>query len=127
MTTTFDPDDLGALDGLDIALKTLVDRSDLNQEEIARRTGVSRGTISRVINGRDKPSIETFGRLLHYGLGVTLLDFVEVLMEAQKIAKPEIISRRELEDAIRVLHLRLRIDPGRDADSSSRRERSDRT
>ena len=127
MTATFDPDDLGALNGTAEALKTLVDRSDLTQEEIARRTGVSRGTISRIINGRDKPSIETFGRLLHYGLGVTLLDFVEVLMEAQKVAQPETISRRELEDAIRVLHLRLRIDPRRDVEPTSRRERSDRT
>ena len=112
MTSPFDPDDLGALDGMAQALKTLVDRSDLNQEEIARRTGVSRGTISRVINGRDKPSIETFGRLLRYGLGVTVLDFVEVLMDAQKVAQPETISRRELEDAIRVLRLRLRLGPG---------------
>ena len=102
--TTFHPDDLGALNGLAEALKTLVEQSDLTQEEIARRTGVSRGTVSRIVNGRDKPSLETFPRLLHYGLGVTLLDFVEVLMEAQQVVQPETISRSELEE--RLAHLR---------------------
>lgn len=108
----FEPDDLGALNGASEALRRLAEESDLTQEEIAQRIGISRSAVSRILHGRDRPRLETLGRLLKYGLGLSMVDFVEVLLDVQGQDSSEVIHRHELEDALRLLHLRLRVGTG---------------
>ena len=103
--------ELGAFAGLDRALKLLIKKSGRKQREIAERTGVARPTISRIVNGHDRPSIETLGRLLGDGLGLTVLDLAEALIEVNRDSPlPEVVPRSELQAALRVLHLRLQVD-----------------
>lgn len=102
--------DLGAFEGLAPALKRLIAKSGRTQQEIAERTGVARPTVSRIANGRDKPSIETLGRLLSDGLGMNALDLAEALLEVNRSSDlVDVVPRSELEAALRVLHLRLRV------------------
>lgn len=101
--------ELGALEGFSEALRLLLKRSDLTQEEVAARTGVSRSAVNRFVNGRDRPSLDTFGRLLRYGLGVTIVDFAEALLEVQGYTSEDVLSQDDLEDLLRSLHLRLRL------------------
>jgi len=111
--------ELGAFRGLAAALKLLIAKSGRRQQEIADRTGVSRPTVSRIANGHDKPSIETLGRLLSDGLGMDALDLAEALLEVNRGSElADVVPRSELEAALRILHLRLRVgDPTRGLDS----------
>jgi transcriptional regulator with XRE-family HTH domain len=54
-------------------LRKARERSKLSQEELARRTGVPRGTIHEIENRRHAPSIDRAATLYHY-FGLTLDD-----------------------------------------------------
>lgn len=110
--TDFDDHDLGAFEGLPAALTTLKEKSDRSVKEIAARTGISRSAVHRYLSGDNEPTLKNLGRLLEYGLGMNVLDLAEALVEVTGSGP----SRQELEEAVRLLQLRLRIsteaDPG---------------
>ena len=109
--TDYDDDDLGAFEGLPEALRSLQKQSRRSVTEIAARTGISRSAVHRYLSGDNEPTLKNLGRLLQYGLEMSVLDLAEALVEATGGPPSD-----ELMDAVRLLQLRLRIsvdaDPG---------------
>ena len=50
----------------------------INRSELAKLTGISRVTISRILNGHIEPRIST-ARVLAKGLGMPLEEFIELV------------------------------------------------
>jgi transcriptional regulator with XRE-family HTH domain len=92
----------------------------LSQDELARRAGTSRPTLSAYENGRKSPSLRTAQRLLAeagYALAVDpIVQFNDVQGGRRAIAVPNGLPRLPLERAIATVALPLSLnwsDPGR--------------
>jgi transcriptional regulator with XRE-family HTH domain len=92
----------------------------LSQDELARRAGTSRPTLSAYENGRKSPSLSTAQRLLtHAGAVLTfepMIEFRDVPGRRRSIPVPNVLPRLPLAQAIGTVTLSLTVnwsDPGR--------------
>jgi len=88
---------LNVFDGLGPALRRLREKvAGLTQEQVAVRTGISQGRLSRYENGRKVPDLSTLDRLLTC-YGADLEGLSRALQEARGVAKapasdPELLA-----------------------------------
>lgn len=106
--------------------------SGLTQEELARRAGTSRPTLSAYEHGRKSPTVATFARLLS-GAGWDLTAEPQVSFTAQAAERgkpvwaPDRLPRLEVARALAVVELPLHLNwsaPGRVFDLRARAERA---
>lgn len=75
-------------------LRTLLAEHELSQAELARRTGIGRSTLNKIINGKQYPNAKQLGAMA-FELDV---DVLELLRAAGELAEQEAQARR-LEEA----------------------------
>jgi len=106
--------------------------SGLTQEELARRAGTSRPTLSAYEHGRKSPTVATFARLLS-GAGWELAAQPQVSFTQQSPARgrpawvPDRLPRLDVARALAVVELPLHLNwsaPGRVFDLRSRADRA---
>jgi transcriptional regulator with XRE-family HTH domain len=106
--------------------------SGLTQEELARRAGTSRPTLSAYEHGRKSPTVDTFVRLLS-GAGWELAAQPQVSFtqrpspRARPAWVPDRLPRLDVERALAVVELPLHLNwsaPGRVFDLRSRADRA---
>jgi len=106
--------------------------SGLTQEELARRAGTSRPTLSAYEHGRKSPTVATFARLLS-GAGWELAALPQVSFTQQPSARgrpawvPDRLPRLDVVRALAVVELPLHLNwsaPGRVFDLRSRGDRA---
>ena len=106
--------------------------SGLTQEELARRAGTSRPTLSAYEHGRKSPTVATFARLLS-GAGWELAAQPQVSFTQQPSARgrpiwvPDRLPRLDVAHALAVVELPLHLNwsaPGRAFDLRSRADRA---
>ena len=106
--------------------------SGLNQEELARRAGTSRPTLSAYEHGRKSPTVATFERLLS-GAGWELAAEPRVSFARQASARgkpvwvPDRLPRLDVARALTVVELPLHLNwsaPGRVFDLRARADRA---
>lgn len=106
--------------------------SGLTQEELARRAGTSRPTLSAYEHGRKSPTVATFARLLS-GAGWELAVQPQVSFTQQPSARgrmvwvPDRLPRLDVSRALAVVELPLHLSwsaPGRVFDLRSRADRA---
>ena len=104
----------------------------LTQEELARRVGTSRTTLSAYEHGRKSPTAATFARLLS-GAGWELTAQPHVTFTQQPVSRgkpawvPDRLPRLDAERALAVVELPLHLNwsaPGRVFDLGSRADRA---
>jgi transcriptional regulator with XRE-family HTH domain len=104
----------------------------LTQEELARRAGTSRPTLSAYEHGRKSPTVATFARLLSgAGWELTAQPHVSFTRHWSPRGKPtwvpDRLPRLETERALAVVELPLHLNwsaPGREFDLRSRADRA---
>ena len=57
-------------------LRSLMDEEQMSQNELARRTGISKGTISRYLNKQSMPSVPALVNIAHVFRGVEITDLL---------------------------------------------------
>ena len=57
-------------------LQSLMDEERMSQNELARRTGISQGTISRYLNKQSMPSVPALVNIAHVFRGVEITDLL---------------------------------------------------
>src|SRR6202162_3084117 len=106
--------------------------SGLTQEELARRAGTSRPTLSAYEHGRKSPTVATFARLLS-GAGWELAALPQVSFTQQPSPRgrpawvPDRLPRLDVARALAVVELPLHLNwsaPGRAFDLRSRADRA---
>jgi transcriptional regulator with XRE-family HTH domain len=106
--------------------------SGLTQEELARRAGTSRPTLSAYEHGRKSPTVATFARLLSRA-GWELAALPQVSFTQQSSARgrptwvPDRLPRLDVAHALAVVELPLHLNwsaPGREFDLRSRADRA---
>ena len=111
--------------------KTRVDAG-MTQEELARRAGTSRTTLSAYEHGRKSPTVATFARLLG-GAGCELTAQPQITFTRHPAAGgrwiwvPDRLPRLDVAHAFTRLRLPLHLNwsaPGREFDLSSRADRA---
>jgi transcriptional regulator with XRE-family HTH domain len=104
----------------------------LTQDELARRAGTSRTTLSAYENGRKSPTVATFARLLS-GAGCELAAQPQVTFTRQPAARgrwvwvPDRLPRLDTAQAFALVRLALHLNwsvPGRVFDLGSRADRA---
>jgi len=104
----------------------------LTQEELARRAGTSRPTLSAYEHGRKSPTVATFARLLS-GAGWELAALPQVTFTRQMSPRgkpawvPDRLPRLDAERALALVELPLHLNwsaPGRKFDLRSRADRA---
>jgi transcriptional regulator with XRE-family HTH domain len=103
----------------------------LTQEELARRAGTSRPTLSAYEHGRKSPTVATFARLLS-GAGWELtaephVSFTQHLARGKPVWVPDRLPRLDVARALAVVELPLHLNwsaPGRVFDLGSRADRA---
>lgn len=103
----------------------------LNQDELARRAGTSRPTLSAYEHGRKSPTLETAARLLgEAGFELDIrprVSFVEqVTARGRVIVVPTPLPRLPIQEALASVRLPLHLnwsDPGRQFDLRDRSQR----
>jgi|SRR5271165_1767475 len=103
----------------------------LTQEELARRAGTSRPTLSAYEHGRKSPTVATFARLLSEA-GWELaaephVSFTQHLARGKPVWVPDRLPRLDVARALAVVELPLHLNwsvPGRVYDLGSRTERA---
>lgn len=106
--------------------------SGLTQEELARRAGTSRPTLSAYEHGRKSPTVATFARLLaKAGWDLAVQPHVSFTQQASSRGKPtwipDRLPRLDLPQAIASVELPLHLNwsaPGRVFDLRSRHDRA---
>jgi transcriptional regulator with XRE-family HTH domain len=104
----------------------------LNQDELARRAGTSRPTLSAYEHGRKSPTLETASRLLaETGFELDLrprVSFVEqVTARGRVVVVPTCLPRLAVEEALAVVALPLHLnwsEPGRQFNLRDRAHRA---
>ena len=104
--------------------------SRLTQEELARRAGTSRPTLSAYEHGRKSPTVATFARLLsRAGWELAAEPHVSFTQQTSAQGKPiwipDRLPRLDVARALAAVELPLHLNwsaPGRDAASTSRWE-----
>ena len=79
-TPRSDKGSMRVLEGVDRALKRMLDLSGMNQAELARQMGVNETSVSRALSFRHSPSIGWIDNYLNE-LGVSVEDFAKALVE----------------------------------------------
>lgn len=77
---------------LGLRVKELRELSDLTQEKLAAKAGISRNYISSIENGRYSPSIETLNKIAK-ALDVTVLQILDNHVESMENRVSEEINR----------------------------------
>lgn len=106
--------------------------SGLTQEELARRAGTSRPTLSAYEHGRKSPTVATFARLLaQAGWDLAVQPHVSFTQQPSAHGKPtwvpDRLSRLDVVQALAVVELPLHLNwsaPGRVFDLRSRTDRA---
>lgn len=57
-------------------LQSLMDEEDMSQSELARRTGISQGTISRYLNAQCMPSVNALVNIAYVFKGCDIYDIL---------------------------------------------------
>lgn len=105
--------------------------SGLTQEELARRAGTSRPTLSAYEHGRKSPTVATFARLLSQA-GWELaarprVSFTQHYVRGKPVWVPDRLPRLDAVDALARVELPLHLNwsaPGRTFDLGSRADRA---
>jgi transcriptional regulator with XRE-family HTH domain len=112
-------------------LERVRDSAGLTQEELARRAGTSRPTLSAYEHGRKSPTVATFARLLSEA-GWELaaephVSFTRYLARGKPVWVPDRLPRLDVARALAVVELPLHLNwsaPGRVFDLGSRADRA---
>lgn len=57
-------------------LQSLMDEENMSQNELARRTGISQGTINRYLHGKCMPSVNALVNIAHVFKGCVITDLL---------------------------------------------------
>lgn len=112
-------------------LERVRDSTGLTQEELARRAGTSRPTLSAYERGRKSPTVATFARLLSQaGWELTAqprISFAQHFVRGKPVWVPDRLPRLDAADALARVELPLHLNwsaPGRTFDLGSRADRA---
>lgn len=63
----------------------------INQSKLAAKTGLNQGNISRILTGRQDPSLE-YARTLSIGLGMDLADFLKEFIAISSTSPSKVVE-----------------------------------
>ena len=114
-----------------VLLERVRGRAGLTQEELARRAGTSRPTLSAYEHGRKSPTVATFARLLAEAgwelAAEPRVSFTRHLVRGKPIWVPDRLPRLDVASALAAVALPVHLDwsaPGRVFDLGKRGDRA---
>lgn len=104
-------DDAGAFEGVDLALRVLMEECDLSLSEVGRRVGMTPSAVRRYVTEPLPRSVRTLGRIVSEGLGLSAVDLLEALVEIRHDQRGADLTEEQVRKAIKLFLLRLNIAP----------------